>query len=210
MAEQKTQRKARSKAKEAREKASPTPEAPARPRFQELYRRQVLPALLQEFGLTNPMAAPRIQKVALNIGLGEALTNAKAIESASEDLAAIAGQRPVVSRARKAIASFKLRAGMPIGVHVTLRGRRMWYFLERLLTVALPRIRDFRGVSRASFDGRGNYSLGIREQVIFPEIDYNKIDKLRGFQVTITTTAQDDRQAQRLLELLGMPFAREH
>ena len=157
--------------------------------------------------MTNPMEVPRLRKVALNIGLGEALTNPRALESASRDLALIAGQKPIVTRSRKAVAGFKLRAGMAIGLAVTLRGHRMWYFLDRLFNAALPRIRDFRGVPRSGFDGRGNYSLGLREQVIFPEIDYGQIDRIRGFQVTVVTTARDDHQAERLLEFLGLPFA---
>jgi large subunit ribosomal protein L5 len=154
------------------------------------------------------MQVPRIEKVCLNIGLGEAVQNAKAVEAASNDLALISGQRPVVTRARKSIANFKVRKGMPIGLMVTLRGDRMWEFLDRLMNAALPRIRDFQGVPPDSFDGRGNYSLGIREQVIFPEIDYDKIDRVRGLQVNIITTARSDEEGKRLLELLGMPFAR--
>ena len=164
--------------------------------------------LIREFGYTNRMQAPRADKVVLNIGLGEALTNSGAIDAAVKDLATIAGQRPVVTRARKSIANFKLRDGNRIGVMVTLRGDRMWDFLDRLLNAALPRVRDFHGIPRDSFDGRGNYTLGLGEQVVFPEIDYNRVDKLRGLQVTVVTTARTDEEARRLLELLGTPFAR--
>lgn len=164
--------------------------------------------LTREFGYANPMQVPRPEKVVLNIGLGEALTNAAAIDAAVRDLATIAGQRPVVTRARRSIAAFKLREGNRIGVMATLRGDRMWDFLDRLLNAALPRVRDFRGVPRDSFDGRGNYTLGLAEQVVFPEIDYNRVDKLRGLQVTVVTTARTDEEARRFLELLGMPFAR--
>lgn len=179
------------------------------PRLLQNYREQVAPALIQEFGYKNPMQAPRLNKIVLNIGLGEAKDNARSLESALRDLTTIAGQKPVITRARKAIAGFKIREGMPVGVSVTLRGDRMAYFLERLTNAALPRIRDFRGMSRSSFDGRGNYSLGIREQVIFPEIDYNQIDKIRGLQVTISTSAKTDAEATRLLELLGVPFVKQ-
>ncbi len=178
-------------------------------RLLENYRNHIVPTMMQEFGYRNVMEVPRVKKVVLNVGLGEALTNPKAIESASNDLAVISGQKPIVTKAKKSIAAFKLRQGVPIGVAVTLRGERMAHFLDRLLNVALPRIRDFRGVSRSSFDGRGNYSMGIREQIIFPEIDYNQIERIRGFQVTITTNAKNDAEALRLLELMGMPFARD-
>jgi len=178
------------------------------PRPKQRYREEVVPALMREFGYRNVMQVPRIEKVCLNIGLGEAVQNPKAVEAASNDLALISGQRPVVTRARKSIANFKVRKGMPIGLMVTLRGDRMWEFLDRLMNAALPRIRDFQGVPPDSFDGRGNYSLGIREQVIFPEIDYDKIDRVRGLQVNIITTARTDEEGKRLLELLGMPFAR--
>jgi large subunit ribosomal protein L5 len=152
------------------------------------------------------MAAPRLSKVVVNIGLGEAISNARALDAASNDVAIITGQKPVITRAKKSISAFKLRAGMPIGVMVTLRGERMYEFVDRLISVALPRVRDFQGVSPNSFDGRGNYSLGLREQLIFPEIEYDKIDKLRGLQVTIATTARNDEEARRLLQLMGMPF----
>ncbi len=177
--------------------------------LKEKYQNEVVPALMEEFGYTNPMQVPRIEKVVLNIGLGEAKENAKVLEYAQRDLATIAGQKPIVTRARKSIAGFRLREGMPIGVKVTLRKDRMWAFLDRLMNVALPRVRDFRGVSPNAFDGRGNYTLGLREQLIFPEIDYDKIDKIRGLEVTIVTTAKTDEPARRLLALLGMPFRRQ-
>jgi large subunit ribosomal protein L5 len=160
---------------------------------------------MEEFGYDNIMQVPRIRKVVLNVGLGEALDNPKAVEYAVRDLATIAGQQPVVTRARKSIAAFKLRAGAPVGAKVTLRGNRLWAFLDRLMNIALPRTRDFRGVP-TKFDGRGNYTLGLREQLLFPEIDYDSIDKVRGFEVSINTTAETDEEARRLLELLGMPF----
>ncbi len=178
------------------------------PRLKERYKDEVLPALMKEFGYRNVMQAPRVEKVTVNVGLGEAVQNAKALEAASQDISIITGQRPVITRAKKSISNFKLRAGMPIGLMVTLRGDRMWEFLDRTINAALPRIRDFQGVSPNSFDGRGNYSLGIREQVIYPEIEYDKIDKIRGLQVTICTTARTDEEGKRLLELLGMPFAK--
>jgi large subunit ribosomal protein L5 len=178
------------------------------PRLKERYREEIVPALVKEFGYANAMQAPRVEKVTLNIGSGEAVQNAKALDAASTDIATITGQHPVITRAKKSIANFKLREGMPIGVMATLRGNHMWEFLDRTLNAALPRIRDFQGVSPNSFDGRGNYSLGIREQVIFPEIEYDKIDKIRGMQITICTTAKTDEEGQRLLELLGMPFAK--
>ncbi len=181
----------------------------ALPRLLLQLRSDVSSTLTREFGYTSPMQAPRLEKIVLNVGLGkEALDNARAVDNATGDLARISGQKPVTRRARKSIAAFKLRQGMPIGVSVTLRGRRMYEFLDRLMNASLPRVRDFRGVPRDSFDGRGNYSLGITEQVIFPEIDYNSIDKLRGLQVVIVTTARTDREGQRMLELLGMPFER--
>ena len=178
------------------------------PRMLEKLRTEVGPAMMQEFGYTSAMQIPRLTKVVLNIGLGEALLNAKAMESATGDLSLISGQKPVTTRAKKSIAGFKIRQGMPIGVMVTLRGRQMHEFMDRLISSTLPRIRDFQGVSRESFDGRGNYSVGIREQVIFPEIDYNSIDRIRGLQIVIRTTARTDREGLRMLELLGMPFAR--
>jgi large subunit ribosomal protein L5 len=172
------------------------------------FKAEIVPKLVKEFGYANVMQAPRVDKVTLNIGLGEAVTNGKALESASADMGTITGQHPVITRAKTSISNFKLREGMPIGVMVTLRNDRMWEFLDRLLNAALPRIRDFNGVSPNSFDGRGNYSLGLREQMIFPEIEYDKIDKIRGMQITMVTTARTDEEAKRLLELLGMPFAR--
>ena len=179
------------------------------PRLRDMYRNEIVPSMMQEFGFNNPMEVPRVQKIVLNIGLGEALTNGRAMESAVGDLSIITGQKPVINRARKSIAGFKVREGNPIGTSVTLRGGRMYHFLDRLINTALPRIRDFRGLPRRGFDGRGNFSIGIREQIIFPEIDYNQIDRLRGLQVTITTSAKNDSEAVRLLELYGMPFIRE-
>ena len=172
------------------------------------YMETVAPALMKEFGMTNGMQVPRVDKIVVNIGVGEALENAKALDAAVEDMTTITGQKPVVAKARRSIANFKLREGRAIGVRVTLRGERMWSFLDRLVTVALPRTRDFRGISPNAFDGRGNYTLGIREQIIFPEIHYDKIDKLRGLEVTIVTSAPNDEQGRRLLQLMGMPFAR--
>ena len=178
------------------------------PRLKERYREEVVPSLVKEFGYKNVMQAPRLEKIALNVGLGEALQNPKALDSAAEDVAAITGQKPVITRAKKSIAAFKVRKGMSIGLTVTVRGDRMYELLDRMVNAALPRIRDFQGVSPYSFDGRGNYSLGIKEQLIFPEVDYDKIDRIRGFQVTVVTTARSDEEGKRLLELLGMPFAR--
>lgn len=186
------------------EEAGPPP-----PRLRDVYRDQIVPSMMREFGFANPMQVPRVQKVVLNIGVGEALTNARAMESATRDLATISGQKPIITRARKSIAAFKVREGNPIGTTVTLRGSRMYYFLDRLINMALPRIRDFRGIPRRGFDGRGNFSMGIREQIIFPEIDYNQIDRIRGLQVTIATNARNDAEAIRLLELYGMPFMRQ-
>ncbi len=176
--------------------------------LQTRYREEVAPRLMAELGYKSPMEIPRLTKVVLNIGLGEALSNAKALDGASNDLAAITGQKPVITRAKRSIASFKVREGNPIGAKVTLRGRRMYDFLERLIQVALPRTRDFRGVSPDAFDGHGNYTLGIKEQLVFPEINYDKVDAVRGLEVTIVTTARTDEEARRLLTLLGMPFAR--
>lgn len=187
----------------------PTNGARPKPRLRRLYEEVVVPTMIREFGYKNPMEVPRLEKVVLNIGLGEAVQNPRAVDSAVRDLSLIAGQHPVVIRARKSIAQFRLRAGMPIGVMVTLRGDRMWHFLDKLMNIVLPRQRDFRGVSPRSFDGRGNYSIGLREQLVFPEIDYDKIDRIRGLEVTIVTTAKSDVEARRLLELLGMPFARD-
>lgn len=175
--------------------------------LQKRYREEITPTLIKEFGYDNVMQAPRIRKVVINIGMGEALDNPKALEYAVADLRTITGQQPVITKARKSVANFKLREGRAIGVKVTLRGEKMWAFLSRLLNVALPRTRDFRGVPD-KLDGRGNYTLGLREQLLFPEINYDKIDKIRGFEVTINTTAETDEEARRLLELLGMPFQR--
>jgi large subunit ribosomal protein L5 len=177
-------------------------------RLKERYQNEIMPSLMKEFGLDNPMQVPRLEKVVINVGVGEALENAKALESAVADVGAVAGQRPVITKARKSIANFKLREGRSIGVKVTLRGERMWSFFDRLVNVALPRTRDFRGVPADGFDGRGNYTLGIREQLIFPEINYDKIDKIRGLEVTVVTSAPNDEQGRRLLSLLGMPFVR--
>ncbi|CAI8013102.1 50S ribosomal protein L5 [Geodia barretti] len=179
------------------------------PRLLDSYRNEIVPAMMSEFGFTNSMRVPRIEKIVVNIGLGEALTNGRAMEAATRDLTTISGQKPIITRARKSIAGFKLRAGNPIGTCVTLRGARMYHFLDRLINTALPRIRDFRGISRRGFDGRGNFSIGIREQIIFPEIDYNQIDRFRGLQVTIITSAQNDAESIRMLEMFGMPFVRE-
>jgi large subunit ribosomal protein L5 len=179
------------------------------PRLREHYEQQVKPALLQRFGYSSPMAVPTLDKITLNMGVGEAKQNTQMLEAATEQLATIAGQRPSVRRAKKSVASFKVREGMPVGVAVTLRRARMWEFLDRLNSIAVPRIRDFRGLDPRSFDGRGNYSMGIREQIIFPEIDYDSIDEVRGLDVTITTTAATDEEAFALLDGLGMPFAQE-
>jgi large subunit ribosomal protein L5 len=175
--------------------------------LQERYRSEVIPALQKQFEYSNVMQVPRLEKIVVNIGLGEALQNAKAVDAAVGDISAITGQKPIVTRAKKSIAQFRLRAGNAVGVKVTLRGERMWDFLERLSTVSLPRIRDFRGIPGKSFDGRGNYSLGMREQLAFPEIEYDKVDRLRGLEISIVTTAKTDEESKRLLELLGMPFA---
>ena len=176
-------------------------------RLRDRYRTEVVPALIRQFGYKNPMQVPRLHKIVVNVGLGEARSNPKAVDATGRDIALITGQRPVVTRAKRSIAQFRLRAGNPIGVKVTLRGERMWDFLDRLMTLALPRLRDFRGVPGRSFDGRGNFSLGLREQLAFPEIDYDQVDRLRGLEVSIVTTAKTDEESRRLLELLGMPFA---
>jgi len=176
------------------------------PRLKVRYRQEVLPRLRQELGFTNSMQVPRLQKVVLNMGVGDALKDARMLEAATQDLAVITGQRPVVTKARKSIAGFKLREGMSIGTKVTLRGDRMWEFVDRLITVAIPRIRDFRGLSRRSFDGHGNYTLGLTEQLIFPEVDYDKVVKVRGMDITITTTARTDDEGRALLIALGFPF----
>jgi large subunit ribosomal protein L5 len=179
------------------------------PRLKERYRSEIVPELMREFSYRNVMQVPRVEKVTLNIGLGEAKDNARAVESATADLATISGQKAVVTKAKKAIANFKIRQNMPIGAAVTLRGDRMYEFLDRMLNAALPRIRDFRGVPTKAFDGRGNFSLGLREQLIFPEIDYDKVDRIRGLQVNIVTTARNDEEGRRLLEMMGMPFAKD-
>ena len=177
-------------------------------RLKEKYQQEVMPPLMRDFGYKKVMQVPRLEKVVISIGLGEALQNPKALEAAEKDLSDISGQHPVITRAKKSIASFKLRTGMPIGMMVTLRGRRMYEFLDRLFNAVLPRIRDFQGVPVNSFDGRGNYSLGLRDQLVFPDIDYDKVDKARGLEITIVTTASSDDEGRRLLELLGMPFSR--
>ncbi|CAN5371396.1 50S ribosomal protein L5 [soil metagenome] len=177
-------------------------------RLFDTYKESIVPQMVTDFQYSNVMEVPKVTKIVINIGLGEAVQNARAIEAAVGDLTAIVGQKPVVTRAKKSIAAFKLRAGMPIGAMVTLRGERMYEFLDRLVSVSLPRIRDFRGVSPNSFDGRGNYTLGLRDQIMFPEIDYDKIDKTRGLEVSIVTTARNDEEGRRLLTLMGMPFAK--
>jgi len=221
-----TTRRRRASAVTAATAAPPTPEAAAsgeanatnggpsrngfrRPEYTGLRRRyvdEVVPALQREFSYANSMQIPRIEKVVVNIGLGEAIANAKALDAAVGDLTAITGQKPIVTRAKRSIAQFRLRTGMPIGAKVTLRGQRMYDFLERTMALALPRIRDFRGIPTRSFDGRGNFSLGLREQLVYPEIDYDRIDRLRGLEISIVTTAKTDEEGRKLLELLGMPF----
>jgi large subunit ribosomal protein L5 len=176
------------------------------PRLKQRFHEEVAPALRKEFNYSSPMAVPTVKKVVLNIGLGEALTNSRALDAAAGDLATITGQKPVVTKAKRSIAQFKVREGQPIGVMVTLRGVRMWEFLDRFISIALPRIRDFQGLSDRGFDGRGNYSVGLREQLVFPEIDYDQIDRVRGLQVSIVTSAETDREGKRLLQLLGMPY----
>lgn len=178
-------------------------------RLQERYRNEVVPAMIKEFGYANVMQVPRMTKIVVNVGVGEALDNAKALDFAVQDITTITGQKPVITQAKTSIASFKLREGRSIGVKVTLRGERMWSFFDRMMNVALPRRRDFRGISPDSFDGRGNYSLGFREQLVFPEIDFDKVDKIRGFEVSIVTTAQTDQEGYKLLALLGMPFVKQ-
>jgi large subunit ribosomal protein L5 len=171
------------------------------------YVAEAVPSLRKQFGYANPMEVPKVDKIVVNVGLGEALTNAKAIDAAVKDIASITGQKPIITKAKRSIAQFRVRTGNPIGLKVTLRGQRMWDFLERFTLLSLPRIRDFRGVPGRSFDGRGNYSIGLREQIAFPEIDYDKVDRLRGLEISIVTTAKTDEESRRLLELLGMPFA---
>ncbi len=192
----------------ATSKATPKA-APTTPRLKERYRKEIVPALMKEFSYSNVMQAPVVHKIVINIGMGEALQNQKAMENAVRDLSDITGQRPVITKAKRSVASFKLREGNPIGCTVTLRGNHMYDFLDKLVSVALPRLRDFQGVSRDSFDGRGNYTLGIREQLVFPEINYDKIDKVRGMEITIVTTARTDEEGRRLLALMGMPFSKK-
>jgi large subunit ribosomal protein L5 len=175
-------------------------------RLRERYQKEVAPALQKEFGYKNVMAIPKIQKVVVNMGLGEATQNAKIVDTGADEIARVTGQKPVVTRAKKSIAQFKVRKGMPIGAMVTLRGERMWEFLDRLMAVALPRVRDFRGVSPKGFDGRGNFTMGLKDQLIFPEIDYMKVDKSRGMNISVVTTAKTDEESRKLLQLLGMPF----
>jgi large subunit ribosomal protein L5 len=175
-------------------------------RLKDKYSKEVIPALKKEFGYKNVMAVPKVEKVVVNMGLGEATSNAKIVDTGADELARITGQKPVVRRAKKSIAAFKVRKGMPIGTMVTLRGDRMWEFLDRLLNIALPRVRDFKGVSPKGFDGRGNYTLGLRDQLLFPEIDYMKVDKARGMNVSVVTTAKTDEEARKLLQFIGMPF----
>jgi large subunit ribosomal protein L5 len=175
-------------------------------RLKEKYRNEIAPAIAKEFDIKNPMAIPRIEKIVVNMGIGEAISNAKVLDTAVEELRSITGQKPVITKAKKSIASFKLRQGMNIGTMVTLRGDRMYEFLDRLISVALPRVRDFRGISGKAFDGRGNYTLGVREQLIFPEIDFNKVEKTRGMNISIITTAKTDERSRALLKAMGMPF----
>jgi large subunit ribosomal protein L5 len=177
--------------------------------MKERYQKDIVPVMMKEFSLENIMQVPRVTKVTVNIGMGEARENPKALDAAVSDITQITGQKPIVTKAKKAIANFKLREGMLNGIKVTLRGEKMWSFLDRLMNIVLPRVRDFRGISPNSFDGRGNYSLGLREQLIFPEIEYDKIDKIRGLELTVVTTAPNDEQARRLLQLLGMPFRKD-
>lgn len=178
------------------------------PRLKTRYKEEIVPALMKEFNYRSVMQVPRIEKISVNIGLGEALQNSKALEAAAGDLAIVTGQKPVITKARRSIANFKLREGMSVGAKVTLRGDRMWDFLDRLISIVLPRQRDFQGISADAFDGRGNYSLGLREQLVFPEINYDKVDKIRGMEITIVTTAVSDEEARRLLALMDMPFKR--
>jgi large subunit ribosomal protein L5 len=178
----------------------------ATPRTKQDYKDRVVPALMTEFGFKNVMRVPRVEKIVVNIGMGEALQNANALEAATRDISIITGQKPVITRAKKSVANFRLREGQAVGIKVTLRGAKMWSFLDRLMNAALPRQRDFQGISADAFDGHGNYTLGLREQLVFPEIDYDKIDRLRGMEITIVTTADNDEEGRRLLSLLGMPF----
>lgn len=180
--------------------------APATNRLQKKYREEIVPALIKEFGYSTPMMAPKIEKVVINMGVGEATQNSKVLEDAVKDLTTLSGQKPVITKAKKSIATFKLREGQSIGCKVTLRGIRMYEFLDKLVSIALPRVRDFRGISKSAFDGRGNYTLGVKEQLIFPEIDYDKVTKVRGMDIVIVTTAKSDKEAYSLLEKIGMPF----
>jgi large subunit ribosomal protein L5 len=205
--ETKTKGSKASKPKASTEPSAPSPEGYV-PRLKLRYQDEVVAKLQKEFSIDNIMAVPRIEKVSLNMGIGEAIQNIKVLDDAVEEMAALAGQRPTITRAQKSIAAFKLRQGMPIGCRVTLRGARMWEFLDRLLTIALPRVRDFRGVPTKSFDGRGNYTFGVRDHLIFPEIDYNRVEKPKGMNITIVTTAGNDERALYLLRELGMPFTR--
>ena len=207
-ADKKAAKAAAAPAAKGAEKSSPPPALQGTPRLKEYYRDECVPQMMQEFRYKSPMQVPRLKKVVVNIGLGEAIQNIKLLESASAEITAVTGQKPVVTRAKKSIAAFKLREGMPIGCMVTLRRSRMYYFLDKLMNVVLPRVRDFRGVSEKAFDGRGNYTLGIKEQIIFPEIEYDKIDKVRGMNITIVTSAPTDEEGKFLLKLLGMPFRR--
>ena len=175
-------------------------------RVKAKYQNEAIPALKKEFGYTNPMAVPKVEKIVVNMGLGEATANAKIVEVGADELARVTGQKPVIRRAKKSIAAFKLRQGMPVGTSVTLRGERMWEFLDRLISIALPRVRDFKGVPTRGFDGRGNYTLGLKDQLLFPEIDYMKVDKARGMNVSVVTTAKTDEEARKLLQFIGMPF----
>ncbi len=177
--------------------------------LRERYKKEIVPVMMERQGYKNVMQVPRLEKIVLNIGLGEAITNAKALEAGEADLAAIAGQHPVITRSKRSISAFRLRAGMAIGVKVTLRGQRMWDFFDKLVSITLPRVREFQGVSRDAFDGRGNYTLGFKEQIVFPEIEFDKVDKLRGLEIVIVTTANTDEEGRTLLELLGMPFVKE-
>jgi len=205
-AEKKAARGAEKPVEKAAEKGAALPPLKGTPRLWEYYRSECVPRMMQEFRYKSPMQVPRLQKIVVNIGLGEAIQNIKLLESAAAELAAITGQKAVVTRAKKSIAAFKLREGMPIGAMVTLRRHRMYYFFDKLVNVVLPRVRDFRGVSERAFDGRGNYTLGIKEQIIFPEIDYDKIDKVKGMNITIVTSAPTDEEGKFLLNLLGLPF----
>jgi large subunit ribosomal protein L5 len=205
MSQEQAKGKSKSKGK-SEEQPEEQPEERVEPRLRERYKSEIAPALMKRFGYQNPMQVPRLQKIVLNIGLGDAVANPKLIDTAVKELSIIVGQRPIVTRARKSIASFKLRAGMPIGVSVTLRRERMWEFMDRLFNLALPRVRDFRGVSPRAFDGAGNYTLGLREQIVFPEIDFDKVEQIKGMNITFVTTAGTNEEAKDLLGKLGMPF----